>query len=351
MSDTVPIFLESTSSNRAYKNKVDEILDLVISDQSTELCIIGFVDNSLMPKLEQCANRTKIICKEEKKLPRAVQEAQKRLLDFGAEIRELTDFHARLILFNNQIIIGSGDLQALSLNGNRADASIWTDNDSVVEDAKTFFNQHWLKSTPVGETKLLFTDFSEYDIGPFKDEAWNTHLESGTLDIVPQSDLGGKPTEKCLKITSIQDSQTWASFQFRDSIKIRLKYKMRQQEFNEKGLGSGFHVLYTPKPEQVRIKENMAIWMGIRYKSLQWNEGDYPNAYEEICSIEPRKWYNVELIVDCESDTFNVKVNGKGYSGNFRHSIDSVNTIRTNGWNHQPKWSTYFDRVELYKIK
>ena len=102
-----PIFLESTPSNKAFGQMIEKVLDPVTSNTSLNMDVIGFVDNTLMEKLESCAGRIRIICHDQKKNPREVQSAISRLLNVGAEIRSYREMHARLVLTNTQAVIGS----------------------------------------------------------------------------------------------------------------------------------------------------------------------------------------------------------------------------------------------------
>ena len=136
-------------------------------------------------------------------------------------------------------------------------------------------------------------------------------------------------------------------YRFRECKQLRLQYKIRHEDFNEKGLGSGFHIQNTPEnPNEIAIEENFAVWMGIRNKELQWYDIDY----HSVCPIKLNKWYNISIEVDCTNQEYSFKIDGKDYLGQFRNYVDSVNTIRTNSWKDQPEWTTYIDQVILHKI-
>ena len=342
-----PVFIESTPTNQMFGQYVNDILDPVVTNTSRSLDVIGFVDNTLMEKLEKCADRVRIICHDEKKNPKEVDAALKRLMLAGAEVRAHPEMHARMILSYNQVLIGSGDLQADSISANRTDACVWSNHPEVIYDTKQFFDKLWNESTPVGNTLLYKSDFSIYNVGAFPPDPWRVNRGNGQIDTVSQSEVGGSWSKKCLKITSTHGSHDSILYRFRDCKEIQLKYKIRHEEFSENGLGSGFHVLQTPKnPTMDKIDETFAIWMGIKNCQLQWHDN---NQYHSICDINLKKWYNITLDVNCYEQTFEVMVNTERHEGTFRHYQDNVNTIHSNSWRDQPEWTTYFDQIILNK--
>ncbi|MCW4049375.1 MAG: hypothetical protein NWE89_06510 [Candidatus Bathyarchaeota archaeon] len=342
-----PIFLESTPSNKIFRKKVIEVLSPLDTNISLKLDVIGFVDNTLLDKLETCAKRVRIVCHDQKKHPKEVESAIKRLLEAGAEIRSHREMHARMIRTNNHIIIGSGDLQADSLDANRTDACIWSNHPEILTDTKIFFEKIWNESTPVGDTLLLRSDFSKYREGSSPYDPWRVNQQLGTIKTVKQSEVGGSNQKKCLKITSPTGSHDYLLYRFRDCKQLKLAYRIRHQSFNAFGLGAGFHIQHTPEnPSEETIEENFAVWMGIRQKQLQW----YDTEYHKVCPIKPKKWYNISVSVDCNEQAYSFKVDGKEFEGNFRHYLDTVNTIRTNSWKEKTEWTTYIDQVILHKI-
>ena len=173
--------MESTPSNKAFGQMIEKVLDPVISNTSLNMDVIGFVDNTLMEKLESCAGRIRIICHDQKKNPREVQSAISRLLNVGAEIRSYREMHARLVLTNTQAVIGSGDLQADSLGANRTDACIWSNHPEILYDAKQFFEKIWAESSPVGDTLLYKSDFSKHQEGAMLHDPWRVNRGLGSI--------------------------------------------------------------------------------------------------------------------------------------------------------------------------
>lgn len=339
-----PLFLESSATRRTFGKEVDEIIQGVQNNTSRTLDIMGYFDNNFVSKLEPCAERIRIIGSDRATKTKSVRTALERLLKARAEIRYNEELHARIILSNDAVIIGSGDLQASCLAGNRIDACIWSNHPDILKSSREFFSRIWNESKPSGDTTILYNDFESYTIGSSPYEPFKIYKSAGEISVTDQ--ISG--SDKCLKISSPNESTDFILYEFRECTKVKIQYKIRQESFNEKGIGACLHVFHTPVKETHPIlDENEAIHMAISDKKIY----DYDNKPNYQHQIRAKIWYNIELNIDCKTKSYTYKVNGKPYNGYFRNPLDTVNAIITTPWTNQPEWSTYFDNISITKIE
>lgn len=140
------IFLESSFSEKTFGDKIDKLIDRIGKNDLLYLKIMGYFDNHYIRKLKNCADRVNIISHKNVKdnsENSTLLRALNRMNEYGAKVGFHPELHARMILTNDEVIIGSGDLQARCLSGNRAEACIWTNNPTILKESLSFFDRIW----------------------------------------------------------------------------------------------------------------------------------------------------------------------------------------------------------------
>jgi len=343
-----PQFLESSPLNKSFGERVDDMIKQVIQNKSLSINIMGYFDHNHVNKLQPCAERVRIISRDrDVKKDITLLNALNMMLGAGSEVRTNDQLHARLIQTEKSVIVGSADLEADCISGNRIDACIWSNHPEIVESTKIFFQRIWDKSESLGETIILFDDFEgeEHKINSEPKRNWEVYKGSGNIIVTDEIKRRPKST-RCVKITSPNGSTTYMLYKFRESKKLKIDYYLRQEEFNEGGNGAAFHVFHTPiNVDRPIPSENEAIHMAIREKELYY----YDTTHHHFYKIQPKKWYHIILEIDCTEHKFTCYVNGEKFEGNFRYPLENVDVILTTPWRERPEWTTYIDQVKITK--
>lgn len=349
-----PLFLESSATVRLFGETVSKMIDEVIYNENNYLNIMGYFDQAQVHKLHPHAKRVRIISHSNVKERgnRVLKNALERMLDYGAQVKINEELHARIIITNKSVIIGSGDLQARCLSGNRVDACMWSDHPEVIISSQKFFNRIWKESEYLDTSRThiktkFFDDYEDYDVGSKLLTPWIVKENKGKI-IVTDKPTSKWKSKKCVKIWSPQNSRTHLRYKFEPLKKVIIDYYLRQEEYNDIGIGSPFIIESPTYIKRNNANDYRAIYMDILQRKLRKDLGSSQRlVYEDICEIELKKWYHIVIDIDCLTHTYICKVNNRSVKGFIPEEFQSINAIRTKIFSQE--WTTYIGRVKITK--
>jgi len=348
-----PSFLESSSAIKTFGSKAEKIIDKVRDNDSIDLKIMGYFDNFFIDKLKDCSDRVKIISNSDvrdNKKNKILYDALKKMVNYGAEVRFHSELHSRLISINNELIIGSVDLQDRCLSGNRVDACIWTNDMDVLKKSEEFFDRIWMESEKLNDDRIVLDEeYDNYNINDSLLEPWLIDLEGGEIKIVKHDDALWK-SKKAIILYSPK-SLTKITYKLNNVKKLKIDYYIKQKEYNEIGAGSPFIVESSDNIIRNNENDNRMIYMEIRDKYLRIDNGikeklDIRNLKE----IKLNQWYHIVLNINCYAHSYEIKINNEKYTGIFPVEFNDISAIRTKYNFNNIGWTTYIGKIVLRKM-
>jgi len=346
-----PEFLENTAENKKFIEKVNEMIDSMTHNTSRNLKIMGYFDNTFIDKLLPCAERVKIIGNDKVKKTKTLKSGLKRLYDLGAEVRTNDELHARMVLTHIGALVGSGDLEADCVGGNRIDACIFSDHPEIKRSSNDFFEKIWNNSEDMFvETveSLFYEDYSKYAIGDPLAGPWNVRLHDGSVTIEKANDSKWR-SQKCVKITS--PWKTNILYSFGSIQKVSIDYYLKRIDEGEKKFGSPFIVESSDTISQ-RNNDRRAIYMEIKNGALFRDIGSSTELkLEKVIDLEANKWHHIVLKIDCVNHMYEGRVNQIEITGKIPIEFNSVNAIRTkHSFGKNNGWTTYLGPIKIKKL-
>jgi len=199
---------------------------------------------------------------------------------------------------------------------------------------------------PVVMQNVLFKeDFEDYSINIIPPLPWEITMQGNGKIIVTDEIGGALGTNKCIKIDHPMNSMAYIKRNFEQQQHVRIEYFIYIDKYEPDGLGSPFIVessIDVGRPYGIRV-----VYMEINNCYLAHK---IPKT-ESIYLIESRKWYKIQLEIDCKKHTYTYKINDDDpASFKFPNEFTSVNAIRTKFFPNNRIWKTYIDEVKVIKM-
>ena len=139
--------LINDQASRQILDKIEEMLE-----QATgEVLLCGWIGTLLLPKLKEIKQKgvnIRVVTHKEKELKgkpghqdvqRAFQELISTIGEDSISIRP--ECHCRVVVVGNKALIGSTDLNAISLTGAHRELAIYTEDPEIVRNLRKYFNE------------------------------------------------------------------------------------------------------------------------------------------------------------------------------------------------------------------
>ena len=147
----IPKFVENSPAVRTYRDMIYELFEPKHMPFDRDIYIMGYFDQQMLDKLKPMARYIKIITPSKALETKRNRDALQRISDEGGEVRKHDMLHARIFCVPdlNFLIIGSGDLDSVSMGGRHFDAGVWSNYSELTESAIHFFLRVWVESEPL----------------------------------------------------------------------------------------------------------------------------------------------------------------------------------------------------------
>jgi phosphatidylserine/phosphatidylglycerophosphate/cardiolipin synthase-like enzyme len=141
-------FVYTSPDTRSIKDKACEAIDNC--GQGDEIILTGYFDNALVDRLIRALHRgvqTRLIVPRYRDNERDNIAATRRLRTANGRVRQHDSNHARIMAFGTKsALVSSADPKTDGLDIN-FEAGIWTNNRSLVQNCRDFFEEIWAEST------------------------------------------------------------------------------------------------------------------------------------------------------------------------------------------------------------
>lgn len=141
-------FLCTLPQEKRIRAKLTEVLNRV-AGRKGEVLATGWVDGALEAEIHEVlrnGGRVRIVAR--KSTDKSVLDAVNRLKRSGAKIKTNNMVHARVLVAEDECIVGSADLKSDSLDLSR-EAGVYTTDPVIVLSVKDFFEKLWMDEESV----------------------------------------------------------------------------------------------------------------------------------------------------------------------------------------------------------
>lgn len=144
-------FIESSPEKRDLEGTINAMIQKL--SEKDEICFTGYFDQQLLSLLFEAMKKksikVKIICPSIEGRGRENKSnkyALEKIMGKGGLVRINDLMHARIVLTNNEILVGSADMKANSFGGKHYEASLWSNNPVIIQKVKNFLKKIWEES-------------------------------------------------------------------------------------------------------------------------------------------------------------------------------------------------------------
>jgi phosphatidylserine/phosphatidylglycerophosphate/cardiolipin synthase-like enzyme len=141
-------FVCTSPDTRSIKDKASAAIDS--STQGDEILLTGYFDNALVDRLVRASRRgvqVRLIVPRYNQNERDNITATRRLRTANGHVKQHDSNHARIMIFGTkEALVSSADPKTDGLDLH-FEAGIWTNNRSLVQNSKDFFETIWTEST------------------------------------------------------------------------------------------------------------------------------------------------------------------------------------------------------------